>query len=74
MQTGRNADGPTGASPTFSYSSEHGRGAQFAMCDGSVRYVSETIDSRIGDLANSATWGTYQRLADRDDGCLIADF
>jgi prepilin-type N-terminal cleavage/methylation domain-containing protein len=74
MQSGRVADAPSSAAPTFCYSSEHGAGAQFAMCDASVRYISETIESRIGSLTNAATWGIFQKLADRDDGETIGGF
>ncbi|MDZ4818272.1 MAG: DUF1559 domain-containing protein [Planctomycetota bacterium] len=74
MQTGRSADNPSSASPTFCYSSEHGPGSQFAMCDGSVRFVSETIESRIGNLSDAGTWGMFQRLADRDDGLTVSGF
>jgi prepilin-type N-terminal cleavage/methylation domain-containing protein len=74
MQTGRIADAPASTAPIFCYSSEHGPGSLFAMCDASVRYVSETIDSRIGSLANAATWGIFQKLADRDDGETVGAF
>ena len=43
----------------FCYSSEHGPGSQFALCDASVRYISETIESRIGSLSDAGTWGTF---------------
>jgi hypothetical protein len=45
------------------YSSLH-PGAQFAFCNGSVRFISETIESRDGE---GAAMGTFQKLAARDD-------
>jgi prepilin-type processing-associated H-X9-DG protein len=40
----------------------HTGGAQFVLCDGSVRFISQNIDYR-----------TYQRLGDRRDGQVIGD-
>ena len=45
------------------FKSRHVGGAQFALCDGSVRFISENID-----------YVTYQRLGDRRDGQVIGDF
>lgn len=73
MQTGDRADSP-GSLPAFCFSSEHKGGALFAMSDGAVRFVSETVESQIGDINNPATWGVYQLLARRDDGQPIGDF
>ena len=39
------------------FKSKHNGGATFVMCDGSVQYLSETID-----------YDLYQRLGDRRDG------
>jgi len=53
------------------FSSQHPGGSQFGMADGSVRFVSETIDSFE---ATDDTMGTFQRLGNRNDGLVIAEF
>lgn len=45
------------------FKSRHVGGAQFALCDGSARFISENID-----------YLTYQKLGDRRDGQTIGDF
>ena len=45
------------------FKSRHTGGAQFVLCDGSARFISETIDYR-----------TYQRLGDRRDGQVVGDY
>ena len=72
------------------YSSLHPGGAQFAMCDGSVRFISETISSILdADPSGSGlhaydaftpgdpnySWFTvWQRLNRRDDGFPVSNF
>ena len=64
------------------YSSEHPGGAQFALSDGSVRFVAETIDRGVGydpptrswNIWNKLTWGTWEKLACRFDGLPTGEF
>jgi len=46
-----------------SWSSQHGGGAQFVLCDGAVRFLSETIDLN-----------TFSRLCNRKDGMTLGDY
>ena len=52
------------------FSSSHSGGANFLLCDGSVRFVSEHIDSESGPKRI----GLYQRLARINDGETISEF
>jgi prepilin-type processing-associated H-X9-DG protein len=45
------------------FKSKHTGGANFALCDGSVRFISQTIDMT-----------TYWRLGDRADGQVLGDY
>jgi prepilin-type N-terminal cleavage/methylation domain-containing protein/prepilin-type processing-associated H-X9-DG protein len=54
---------PHNWSTSQGFKSRHVGGAQFALCDGSVRFLSENIDYR-----------TYQRLGDRRDGEVVGEF
>lgn len=54
---------PGNSDPVGNFSSLHPGGAQFALCDGSVRFVGETIALR-----------TYQNLANRKDGEVVGDY
>ena len=44
------------------FSSQHPQGANFLFCDGSARFLKETIDQLV-----------LQRLANRADGEIIGD-
>jgi prepilin-type processing-associated H-X9-DG protein len=69
----------------FAISSAHAGGVQFALCDGSVRFISENISSNPLAAADSAStngsippytgpgW-VYQNLLARNDGETIGEF
>ena len=55
-----------------SFSSRHPAGAMFAFCDGSIRFVSQTVD-HIPDSLSQVN-STLERLAARNDGQVVDDF
>jgi prepilin-type processing-associated H-X9-DG protein len=56
-----------------SFSSRHPGGANFVLGDGTVRFISEKINSRPEEPGDSAG-GTFQRLSHRYDGRTLGEF
>jgi prepilin-type processing-associated H-X9-DG protein len=57
---------------TRAFSSFHGKGAYFLMCDGRVKFISQNISSKAGKTIREM--GTFQKLSARDDGNVAGEF
>jgi prepilin-type N-terminal cleavage/methylation domain-containing protein len=55
-------------------SSNHGGVVVYAFCDGAVRDIAESIESFVGDPADPASWGLYQKLGQKNDGQVIGAY
>jgi prepilin-type N-terminal cleavage/methylation domain-containing protein len=65
----------TGAAPHRGFSSQHVGGCHFLLGDGTVRFISENINSSdYNSTSGAAAMGTYQKLAIINDGQVLGEF
>jgi len=65
----------TGSAPHRGFSSQHVGGCHFLLGDGTVRFISENINSSdYNSTAGATSLGTYQKLAIINDGQILGEF
>ncbi|EDL57545.1 DUF1559 domain-containing protein [Gimesia maris] len=65
----------SGSAPHRGFSSQHVGGCHFLLGDGTVRFISENINSAdYNSTAGAAAMGTYQKLAIINDGQVLGEF
>jgi len=70
---GRWGINPTSVTACFrGFGSRHPGGATFALCDGSVRFISELIEMNTADVRHNDT--IFENLLNRHDGNVVGEF
>ncbi|WP_417383731.1 DUF1559 domain-containing protein [Gimesia sp.] len=65
----------SGSAPHRGFSSQHVGGCHFLLGDGTVRFISENINSAdYNSTAGAAAMGTYQKLSIINDGQVLGEF